>query len=58
MRESPVFSGLLLVAMFCKIALSRLSLAANFCSRAFSSRSCLSSRTSSDCISAYCFLQR
>lgn len=45
-------------ATSCRIALSRLSSATSFFSRVFSSCSCLSSRTWSDCIPAYCFFQR
>ena len=48
----------LFVATSCRIALSRLSLATNFFSRAFSSCSTLSSRTWSDYSPAYCFFQR
>jgi hypothetical protein len=42
----------------CKIALSRLRSATSFFSRWFSFRSCLSSRTWSDSLPAYCFFQR
>ena len=42
----------------CKMALSKLSSATSFLSRVFSSRSCLSSRTSSEWSPAYCFFQR